>query len=86
MKKILTFLYGLLMLSAEKAQGAEAMKKHYLRTYDNAIKYNDISVAINALHGYMAIDSGLIYKDTLSILYLQCQILSEFAHTGRRSI
>ena len=45
------------------------MKKHYLRTYDNAIKYNDISVAVHALHGYIAIDSGLTYKDTLSILY-----------------
>jgi len=51
MKKIVPVILGLLMLTAAKAQDAAAMKKHYLRTYDNAIKYNDINVAINALHG-----------------------------------
>ncbi|MGQ0738838.1 MAG: tetratricopeptide repeat protein [Bacteroidota bacterium] len=73
MKKILSVLAGLLLMTAAKAQDAEGMKKHYLRTYDNAIRYNDISVAIGALHGYIAIDSGLTYKDTLSILYFNAK-------------
>lgn len=89
MKKIVPVLVGLLMLSAAKAQDAEGMKKHYLRTYDNAIRYNDISVAIGALHGYMAIDSGLTYKDTLSILYFNAKsyvsslILAEEVYKGQ---
>lgn len=49
------------------------MKKHYLQTYENAIRYNDISVAIHALHGYIAIDSSVQYKDTLSILYFNAK-------------
>lgn len=68
-KKIIPCLFGLLLVTVAKAQDAEAMKKHYLRTYENAVKYNDISVAVHALHGYIAIDSSLTYKDTLSILY-----------------
>jgi tetratricopeptide (TPR) repeat protein len=73
MKKILPVIAGLLMLTTAGAQDAEGLKKHYLRTYDNAIKYNDLSVAIHALHGYMALDSGLTYKDTLSILYFNAK-------------
>ena len=69
MKKFLPVLIGVASCLSVQAQDAEGMKKHYLQTYNNAIRYNDIGVAINALHGYIAIDSGLTYKDTLSILY-----------------
>lgn len=73
MKKILPVLLVLMCFTAAHAQDTEGMKKHYLKTYDNAIRYNDINVAINALHGYLAIDSGVIYKDTLSILYFNAK-------------
>ena len=73
MRKIVSVFVGLLVLTATRAQDTESMKKHYLRTYNNAIHYNDINVAINALHGYMAVDSGLTYKDTLSILYFNAK-------------
>lgn len=73
MKKFLPVLLGILAFSAVNGQDADAMKKHYLRTYDNAIRYNDISVAIHALHGYLAIDSSINYKDTLSILYFNAK-------------
>lgn len=89
MKKIAPFLFGLTMLTAANAQDKEGMKKHYLQTYDNALKYNDLSVAIHALHGYIAIDSGLTYKDTLSILYFNAKsyvsslLLAEEVYKGQ---
>lgn len=73
MKKIFSLAFGLTALVSAGAQDGEAMKKHYIKTYDNAIRYNDLSVAINALHGYIAIDSGITYKDTLSILYFNAK-------------
>lgn len=73
MKKFLSVCIGMAAFAAVNGQDAESMKKHYLRTYDNAIKYNDLNVAINALHGYIAVDSGLTYKDTLSILYFNAK-------------
>ena len=77
------------MITAASAQDAEGLKKHYLQTYTNAVRYNDINVAINALHGYIAIDSGLTYKDTLSILYFNAKsyvsslILAEEVYKGQ---
>ncbi len=65
---VLCFLF-----SQSYAQDSVSMKKHYLQTYENAIRYNDISVAIHALHGYIAIDSSVQYKDTLSILYFNAK-------------
>lgn len=50
------------------------------------------SVAINALLGYVAIDSGLTYKDTLSILYFNAKsyvsslILAEEVYKARLRI
>lgn len=89
MKKIFSFAIGLAAFVSAGAQDGEAMKKHYLKTYDNALKYNDLSVAIHALHGYIAIDSGLTYKDTLSILYFNAKsyvsslILAEEVYKGQ---
>lgn len=89
MKKFLPVLVGVLAFTAVNGQDADAMKKHYLRTYDNAIRYNDINVAIHALHGYIAIDSNLNYKDTLSILYFNAKsyvsslILAEEVYKGQ---
>lgn len=47
----------------------DMMKKHYLKIYNQALMYNDAVAAINALHGYIAEDNSLAYKDTLSMLY-----------------
>lgn len=52
-----------------RAQDSGALKNHYLKVYNQAIAYNDISAAINGLHGYLAVDNNLLYKDTLSMLY-----------------
>lgn len=89
MKKFVPVIAGLLLFGSAQSQDAESLKKHYLKTYDNALRYNDISVAITALHGYVAIDSGLTYKDTLSILYFNAKsyvsslILAEEVYKGQ---
>jgi len=69
MKKILPILLLLLAINVANAQDNEGLKKHYLKIYDQGLAYNDVSAAINALHGYLAIDNSLNYKDTLSMLY-----------------
>jgi tetratricopeptide (TPR) repeat protein len=69
MKKLLPILACLISFSGIHAQDAEAMKKHYLRIYNQGIAYNDVNAAINGLHGYIAIEDNMAYKDTLSMLY-----------------
>lgn len=69
MKKIGPFLFCLLAVTVVSAQDDAAMKKHYLRVYNQGISYNDPAAAIMGLHGYLAIDSNVTYKDTLSMLY-----------------
>lgn len=70
MKKFLPLLTGLLVFYGVEAQDNAALKKHYLKVYSQALNYNDAGSAINALQGYIAIDTNSIeYKDTLSILY-----------------
>ena len=69
MKKFVPFLCCLILATGATAQDSAAMKKHYLKIYNQALAYNDVNAAINALHGYIATDNNLIYKDTLSMLY-----------------
>ena len=69
MKKIVPFLCCLILVAGASAQDSTIMKKHYLKVYNQALSYNDVNAAINALHGYIAVDNSLIYKDTLSMLY-----------------
>ena len=69
MKKFVPFLCCLIFAAGANAQDSAAMKKHYLKIYNQALAYNDVNAAINALHGYIATDNNLIYKDTLSMLY-----------------
>ena len=45
------------------------LQRHYLKVYSQALAYNDLNTAINALQGYIAVDNDLKYKDTLSMLY-----------------
>jgi tetratricopeptide (TPR) repeat protein len=51
------------------APGQTDLKSHYLKVFHNAMGYNDPDAAISALHGYIAIDTNVAYKDTLSMLY-----------------
>ncbi len=69
MKRITPFLCCLLITSAAVAQDADAMKKHYLKMYNQGLTYNDPTAAINSLHGFLALDNNMAYKDTLSMLY-----------------
>lgn len=73
MKKFVPILCCLMTVTAASAQDSEAMKKHYLKIYSQAVTYNDISAAINSLHGYIAVDNSMAYKDTLSILYFNAK-------------
>ena len=69
MKKIAPFLICLFILSGVQAQDSSALRKHYLKVYNQALAYNDANAAINALHGFLAVDNNMTYKDTLSMLY-----------------
>ena len=69
MKKFLPLLICLLIFSGAKAQDSATLRKHYLKVYNQALAYNDANAAINALHGLLATDNSMNYKDTLSMLY-----------------
>ena len=69
LKKLIPVFYCLLVISGAAAQDSSALKKHYLKVYNQALNYNDVNAAINALQNYIAADNSLLYKDTLSMLY-----------------
>ncbi|HUM98385.1 MAG TPA: CDC27 family protein [Chitinophagaceae bacterium] len=69
MKKITLILFSFGIFASMKAQDSATLRKHYLKVYTQALGYNDVNVAINALQGYLAVDNSLIFKDTLSMLY-----------------
>lgn len=70
MRKILIFVVlTATSLSALSQAGTTSLKAHYLRIYNQSLTYNDVGTAIGALHGYLAEDNSLKYKDTLSMLY-----------------
>lgn len=69
MKKIVAVLALSAAVYRGEAQDMNQLKNHYLRVYTQGLVYNDVNVAINGLQGYLAIDSNVQYKDTLSMLY-----------------
>lgn len=69
MKKLVPLFLSLFIVSVVSGQDADAMKKHYLKIYNQGLMYNDVNTAINGLQGYIALDNSLAYKDTLSMLY-----------------
>lgn len=73
MKKFLPWLFCFVMVSTASAQDSVVLRKHYLKMYNQALNYNDIAAAINALHGYIATDNNMLYKDTLSMLYFSAK-------------
>jgi tetratricopeptide (TPR) repeat protein len=68
-KKIVLILFCATAVTCLQAQDSTALKNHYLKVYGQALMYNDANTAVNALHGYLALDNNLAYKDTLSMLY-----------------
>ncbi len=69
MKKFVPIFICVAMAAGASAQDSAALRKHYLKMYNQSIAYNDINAAIYSLHGYIATDNSLLYKDTLSMLY-----------------
>jgi tetratricopeptide (TPR) repeat protein len=62
-----------MIVQSSQAQDSAAFRKHYLKMYSQAIAYNDLNAAINALHGYLAAGNDMQYKDTLSMLYFSAK-------------
>jgi tetratricopeptide (TPR) repeat protein len=73
MRKLVPFVLFMTACIITHAQDMNVMKKHYLKIYNQALTYNDVNAATNALHGYLAIDSNIVYKDTLSMLYFNAK-------------
>lgn len=69
MKKIVAIIGCCLFTFFASAQSNDSLKKHYLKVYNQAVRYNDVATAVSALHGYLATDNSLKYRDTLSMLY-----------------
>lgn len=74
MKKALLVFGAVILFSLSNAQNSikDSLKAHYERTYQQALQYNDINVAINALQNILAEtndNSVFLIKDTLSMLY-----------------
>lgn len=73
MKRFVIFFSLLTSAAAIYGQDSNYLKKHYIKTYNQALFYNDIAASINALQGYIAIDNNTAYKDTLSMLYFRAK-------------
>ncbi len=74
MRKSLLLIIGIIIIQISNAQSSfsESVKDHYQKTYQQALQYNDINVAINSLQNIMAETPGndkFLLKDTLSMLY-----------------
>lgn len=75
MKKI--FIPALLLFSALAVNAQESvnesLKKHYFALYEQALKYDDLQLAINSLNNVLVVmpdgPERMKYKDTLSSLY-----------------
>lgn len=74
MKKVLSVAFTLVVAHTCFSQTSisESLKKHYLNTYEQAVKYNDLGLAITSLNNAiveMPDNQAIAYKDTLSMLY-----------------
>ena len=74
MKKSLSVAFILTFSTAAFSQVSvkDSLIKHYLATYEQAIKYRDLGLGINSLNNVIAETPGnlkMAYKDTLSMLY-----------------
>ena len=74
MKKIVSVaLFGVIAITANSQVSVkESLKQHYMNTYEQALKLNDLELAINSLNNAlveMPAEQSMLYKDTLSMLY-----------------
>ena len=74
MKKVLSLALIVLAANTANAQVSvgDSLKKHYLNTYEQALKLSDLELAINSINNVVVELKGtqnLLYKDTLSMLY-----------------
>lgn len=69
MKALLTVCLIACLAVSSRAQDMGAMKAHYMKIYNQGLAYNDVNTAIAGLQGYLALDSSVLYKDTLSMIY-----------------
>jgi len=74
MRKLLLLIMGVIMINVSLAQSSitDSLRSHYERTYQQALVYNDISVAINSLQNLIAetpASNKIVLKDTLAMLY-----------------
>jgi tetratricopeptide (TPR) repeat protein len=70
MKKLAVMVFVAAVSLQGFAQSDSAgLRRHYLKMYNQALAYNDLETAIHSLHGLIAVDNNLAYKDTLSMLY-----------------
>jgi tetratricopeptide (TPR) repeat protein len=74
MKKVLSVFLLVTIVHVAYPQGgvSEELRKHYMNAYEQAVKYGDIELGINALNNAiieMPPAQGMLYKDTLSMLY-----------------
>ena len=74
MRKALLVFSGMILFSISNAQYSikDSLKEHYQKTYQQALQYNDINVAINSLQNIITEttdNSVFLLKDTLAMLY-----------------
>ena len=93
MKKLLyvTFILAVVNISTANGQVGDSLKKHYLNTYEQALKLDDLGLAINSLNNALVEMTGaqsMLFKDTLSMLYfsnkayLQAFLLAQEVYTA----
>lgn len=74
MKKVLVFAVTFMVAHATFSQVSvgDSLKKHYLSSYEQALRFNDIEMVISSLNNAlveMKSPQNLLYKDTLSMFY-----------------
>lgn len=78
MNKHIFLLFGIVISISAKAQTETInLKAHYQKTYQQALQYNDLNVAINSLQNIIAetgASESIPLKDTLGMLYFASKV------------
>ncbi len=96
MRKLVLLLTGVVAFNISHAQlsVSDSLKNHYQKTYQLALQYNDINVAVNSLQNMIVETPGdavIPLKDTLAMLYFaskswySCLLLSKEVYQANRS-
>lgn len=71
-RTLLVLALGITVQTNAQVSVGDSIKAHYMKTYQQAIDYNDAGVAINSLQNIIVETTGpnkILFKDTLSMLY-----------------